>query len=389
MDRRCTTFENGISESFNRAILGPTSKPIITMLEEIRLYIMQRLYPMNKIAFNLEDTITPSIRKRLEVLKEKQRHWIVFPSGFQELEELSGVPCVHVVAGYMHLNHDLDTGEDARPKPGIKKPPGRKRQPVTGETTSRGRLCSRGGGRGSRGSGKGGGNNGRGGGNTSRGGGNNGRGCGNSSRGSGNNGRWGSSSRLGITDLGNLWSAGYLIAEQEYQLNLDEEAFRETMEEQDRLEEDYLNMHRQEEEWEARNDYLNPMHWMEEDNEETGDEQQVVIQDNHSQATVDKGKVVEAVIEETHEAVHDTTEQAKVNNGKAVDDTTKQGKSGSNKRNRQKWQQEAYVDGVRIYVKNRGRSKRIANQKQNKPFKFDKMGIGSTSEKAFAISEFD
>ncbi|GJZ50769.1 calcium/proton exchanger [Tanacetum coccineum] len=90
MDRRCAAFENGISESFNRAILSSRSKPIITMLEEIRLYIMQRLFAMNKIAVNLEDNITPSIRKRLEVLKEKQRHWFVFPSGFQELEVRNG-----------------------------------------------------------------------------------------------------------------------------------------------------------------------------------------------------------------------------------------------------------------------------------------------------------
>ncbi|GJS98435.1 hypothetical protein Tco_0819605 [Tanacetum coccineum] len=90
MDRRCSAFENGISESFNRAILGPRHKPIITMLEEIRLYIMQRIVAMNKLAFSLEDRITPSIRKRLEILKKKQREWIVYPSGFQELEVRKG-----------------------------------------------------------------------------------------------------------------------------------------------------------------------------------------------------------------------------------------------------------------------------------------------------------
>ena len=74
MDRRCAAFENGISESFNKAILVPRGKPIITMLEEIRLYIMQRLFEMNKLAFSLEDSITPSIRKRLELLKNKQRY---------------------------------------------------------------------------------------------------------------------------------------------------------------------------------------------------------------------------------------------------------------------------------------------------------------------------
>ncbi|GJV94336.1 hypothetical protein Tco_1545913, partial [Tanacetum coccineum] len=86
MDRRCAAFKNGISKSFNRAILEPRHKPIITMLEEIRLYVMQRLVVMNKIVTNLEDTITPSIRKMLELLKEKQREWIIIPSGFQELE---------------------------------------------------------------------------------------------------------------------------------------------------------------------------------------------------------------------------------------------------------------------------------------------------------------
>ncbi|GKD46895.1 hypothetical protein Tco_1271540 [Tanacetum coccineum] len=131
MDRRCATFENRISESFNRAILGPRIKPIITMLEEIRLYIMQRLVAMNKLAFSLEDTITPSIRKRLDILKEKQREWIVFPNRFQELVVRKGdqsygvslqhkvcqcrmwelrVPYVHVVVAYMHVRSDLDAG---------------------------------------------------------------------------------------------------------------------------------------------------------------------------------------------------------------------------------------------------------------------------------------
>ncbi|GJY35592.1 hypothetical protein Tco_0420970 [Tanacetum coccineum] len=124
MDNRCAAFENGISESFNRAFLGPRHKPIITMLEEIRLYIMQRLVAMNNLAFNLEDKITLSIRKSLELLKDQQ--------SFQELKvrkgeesygvnllnkacasrmwELSGVPYVHVVIGYLHLNTNLDVG---------------------------------------------------------------------------------------------------------------------------------------------------------------------------------------------------------------------------------------------------------------------------------------
>nr|GEV24448.1 hypothetical protein [Tanacetum cinerariifolium] len=240
MDRRCEAFENGISESFNKAILSPRSKPIITMLEEIRLYIMQRLFAMNKIAVNLEDDITPSIRKRLEVLKEKQ-------SGFQELEVRNGDESYAV-----NLQHKFSikpmTGSrywkrtniapplpplinkmSGRPqKQRIKSPiednstkvskVGRKRQPNTSETASKGGLGSRGGRRGGRG--KGGGNN---------------------SRGGGNSSREGPSSGARTKKL---WSDGHLTAQQEYELSLDEEAFRETIEEKDRLKQEYLNRHR-------------------------------------------------------------------------------------------------------------------------------------------------
>ncbi|GKA11925.1 splicing factor [Tanacetum coccineum] len=69
---KCAAFENGISESYHKAILLQRSKPIITMLEDIRIYIMQRLVAMNKLAVNLEDQITPTVRKRLEYLKKSK-----------------------------------------------------------------------------------------------------------------------------------------------------------------------------------------------------------------------------------------------------------------------------------------------------------------------------
>ena len=72
VDSKCPNFENGICESFNRAILVQRTKPIITMLEDIRLYVMQRLVAMNRTARLWEDTITPSIRKRLNKMIEFQ-----------------------------------------------------------------------------------------------------------------------------------------------------------------------------------------------------------------------------------------------------------------------------------------------------------------------------
>ena len=86
LDVKCAAFENGLSESYHRAILLQRSKPIITMLEDIRIYIMQRLLAMNKLAVKLEDVITPSIRKRLNFLIDEQRyHFLVRQFYFQLL----------------------------------------------------------------------------------------------------------------------------------------------------------------------------------------------------------------------------------------------------------------------------------------------------------------
>ena len=42
--RACSVVENGISESFNAVSVEARRKPIITMLEELRLYIMERMF---------------------------------------------------------------------------------------------------------------------------------------------------------------------------------------------------------------------------------------------------------------------------------------------------------------------------------------------------------
>ncbi|GJR82240.1 splicing factor [Tanacetum coccineum] len=100
-ESKCPNFENRICKSFNRVIIVQRSKPIITMLEDIRIYIMQRLVAMNKVARTWENSITPSIRKRVEVLKEKQRMW-----------QFSGILCVHSVAVYSHVNMNPIEGVD-------------------------------------------------------------------------------------------------------------------------------------------------------------------------------------------------------------------------------------------------------------------------------------
>ena len=66
-------FENGICQSFNSRIITARCNPIIIMFEDIRIYIMQRMWFMNKLSFDLEDRINPSVRRQLEIMKKLQR----------------------------------------------------------------------------------------------------------------------------------------------------------------------------------------------------------------------------------------------------------------------------------------------------------------------------
>nr|GEY84229.1 hypothetical protein [Tanacetum cinerariifolium] len=133
MDRCSVAFDNGISKSFNLMIVRAKGKPIITMLEDIRVYIMQMMFCMNKQAFDNKYSITPSVRRQMEYNKRIQRRWLVFLSVYKEVEvrmgdqsfgvnlhqmkcvcnmwQLSGIPCVHAMAGYMHIKMNPDLGE--------------------------------------------------------------------------------------------------------------------------------------------------------------------------------------------------------------------------------------------------------------------------------------
>nr|GFA65700.1 hypothetical protein CTI12_AA091940 [Tanacetum cinerariifolium] len=115
MDRDTAAFENGISESFNSMILKARCKPLITMLEDIRIYLMQSVYYMNKQAMMLEDTITPSIRSGFQEV-EVRKAYAAFCVNLHTKRclcrkwKMSGIPCVHAVAGYLHMKMDPELG---------------------------------------------------------------------------------------------------------------------------------------------------------------------------------------------------------------------------------------------------------------------------------------
>ncbi|GJR91418.1 splicing factor [Tanacetum coccineum] len=91
---KCASFENRISESFNSRLVNARGKPIITMLEDIRVYVF------------------PSGYQVLEVRKKDEAYGVnlIERSYVCKLWGISGIPCVHAVASYMHLHMDPDLG---------------------------------------------------------------------------------------------------------------------------------------------------------------------------------------------------------------------------------------------------------------------------------------
>nr|KAJ0201086.1 hypothetical protein LSAT_V11C600340760 [Lactuca sativa] len=103
-------------------------KPLITMLEEIRIYVMERLCIYKAKGQSWDLSICPSIRLKLNKHKETQRFWQVVPSGYMQFEvrvgteryavdlntrqcgcrawQLAGYPCVHGYATISSLNRD-------------------------------------------------------------------------------------------------------------------------------------------------------------------------------------------------------------------------------------------------------------------------------------------
>jgi len=132
--RCCDAVENGMSESFNGLLVDARKKPIITMLEEIRLYMMERLYNLRLEGQRWGNHVCPNIREDLNELKHHQRNWHVMPGGLSHFEvrgtnesfavdldsrtcscrlwQINGIGCVHSVACISFLNRDVESYVD-------------------------------------------------------------------------------------------------------------------------------------------------------------------------------------------------------------------------------------------------------------------------------------
>ncbi|GJZ80044.1 multidrug resistance-associated protein 5 [Tanacetum coccineum] len=119
VDRGCEAVENGFSECFNSVLVSVRNKPLLTMLEAIRVIVIERMNTMRKISATWTDDICPSILKRIDLMKNHTRFWHVIHTGGESFEvrsgsdalkvdlstrtcscrmwQLSGLPCVHAI----------------------------------------------------------------------------------------------------------------------------------------------------------------------------------------------------------------------------------------------------------------------------------------------------
>ena len=73
---KCDTLLNNMSKAFNSVIVGSRAKPIVTMLEEIRVYLMERWAANRQKIAKYEGSILPRIKKRLQRECEFTNVWM-------------------------------------------------------------------------------------------------------------------------------------------------------------------------------------------------------------------------------------------------------------------------------------------------------------------------
>ncbi|XP_017426215.1 uncharacterized protein LOC108334790 [Vigna angularis] len=115
------TLDNNISEAFNNVLIHARGKPIITMMEDIRVYLMKRWATNRTKVASMDFTICPKIKKRLQKECNLSRFWVprhtssVGNKFTLDLDTkkcscrkwmISAIPCCHAIATMNYSNVD-------------------------------------------------------------------------------------------------------------------------------------------------------------------------------------------------------------------------------------------------------------------------------------------
>ncbi|RHN65625.1 putative transcription factor interactor and regulator CCHC(Zn) family [Medicago truncatula] len=76
-DSKCDTLVNNMSEAFNSTIVIPRQKPIVTMCEDIRVYLIEKWETNRNKITRYEDDVLPNIKKRLARESAYTNVWLV------------------------------------------------------------------------------------------------------------------------------------------------------------------------------------------------------------------------------------------------------------------------------------------------------------------------
>ncbi|XP_022642195.1 uncharacterized protein LOC111242577 [Vigna radiata var. radiata] len=127
----CDSLDNNITEAFNSVLLHAREQPIINMLEEIRVYLMNRWATNRKKVESMNFTICPKIKTRLLNESKLSKFWIPSWSARKIFEVthcsaienkfkvdldthdcscrkwlITGIPCCHAIAAMNYASLD-------------------------------------------------------------------------------------------------------------------------------------------------------------------------------------------------------------------------------------------------------------------------------------------
>ena len=68
---KCDATDNNLCEAFNGTICKARTKPLLVMLEDIRTYLMERMFKKLALMSDSNDVLCLRVRKKLEKLKIK------------------------------------------------------------------------------------------------------------------------------------------------------------------------------------------------------------------------------------------------------------------------------------------------------------------------------
>ncbi|RYR79111.1 hypothetical protein Ahy_A01g003975 [Arachis hypogaea] len=123
-----------MSESFNAVLVEAREKPIVSMLEDIRVYMMTRWAANRERVLNYPGNIMPMIRKKLEKRTSLARDWRPYWSSASKYEvmcgldkyvvdltagecsctkwQMSGIPCPHAISCIIFKGLNLESYVD-------------------------------------------------------------------------------------------------------------------------------------------------------------------------------------------------------------------------------------------------------------------------------------